>query len=92
MRNGRNLPITDIVGYKMKTSAAVHHLKQETETPQMIGVGHVALSARDPVALAEFYRNALGLQVVPTETVRSRRERFPQQPPGRRVGRPGALR
>jgi hypothetical protein len=46
---------------KMNTSAAVHHLKQETETPQMIGIGHVALSARDPVVLAEFYRNVLGL-------------------------------
>ena len=34
----------------------------------MIGVGHVALSAREPVVLAEFYRNVLGLQVVPTET------------------------
>jgi catechol 2,3-dioxygenase-like lactoylglutathione lyase family enzyme len=42
--------------------------KLETETPQVIGVGHVALSARDPVALAEFYRDVLSLQVVPTET------------------------
>ena len=37
-------------------------------TPQVIGVGHVALSSRDPVALAQFYRDVLGLQVVPTET------------------------
>ena len=37
-------------------------------TPQVIGVGHVALSARDPVALAEFYRDVLSLQVVPTES------------------------
>ena len=42
--------------------------KQETKTPRMMGVGHVALSARDPVALAEFYRDVLGFQVVPTET------------------------
>ena len=42
--------------------------KQETEMPQVIGVGHVALSARDPAALAEFYRDVLSLQVVPTET------------------------
>jgi catechol-2,3-dioxygenase len=42
--------------------------KQKTETPQVIGVGHVALSARDPAALAEFYRDVLSLQVVPTET------------------------
>ena len=34
------------------------------ETPQVIGVRHVGLSARDPAALAEFYRDLLGLQVV----------------------------
>jgi catechol-2,3-dioxygenase len=39
-----------------------------TRTPQVIGVGHVALSARDPAALAEFYRDVLRLQVVPTGT------------------------
>jgi catechol-2,3-dioxygenase len=38
------------------------------ETPQVIGVGHVGLSARDPAALAEFYRDVLGFQVVPTDT------------------------
>lgn len=38
---------------------------QETKTPRLMGVGHVALSARDPVALAEFYRDVLGFQVVP---------------------------
>jgi hypothetical protein len=37
-------------------------------TPQVIGVGHVALSARDPATLSEFYRDVLGFQVVPTET------------------------
>ena len=36
--------------------------------PQVIGVRHVGLSARDPAALAEFYRELLGLQVVPTDT------------------------
>ena len=41
---------------------------QETKTPRVMGVGHVALSARDPAALAEFYRAVLGFQVVPTDT------------------------
>ena len=41
---------------------------QETKTPRVMGVGHVALSARDPVTLAEFYRDVLGFQLVPTET------------------------
>jgi catechol-2,3-dioxygenase len=36
--------------------------------PQVISVRHVGLSARDPAALAEFYRDVLGLQVVPTDT------------------------
>ncbi len=40
----------------------------QQETPQVIGVRHVGLSARDPAALAEFYRDVLGLQVVPTDT------------------------
>ena len=40
----------------------------QQETPQLIGVRHVGLSARDPAALAEFYRDVLGLQVVPTDT------------------------
>jgi AraC-like DNA-binding protein/catechol 2,3-dioxygenase-like lactoylglutathione lyase family enzyme len=37
-------------------------------TPQVIGVRHVGLSAQDPAALAEFYLDVLGLQVVPTDT------------------------
>ena len=40
----------------------------QQESPQVIGVRHVGLSARDPAALAAFYRDVLGLQVVPTET------------------------
>jgi catechol-2,3-dioxygenase len=40
----------------------------QQETPQVIGVRHVGLSARDPAALAAFYRDVLGLQVVPTDT------------------------
>ena len=36
----------------------------QQETPQVIGVRHVGLSARAPAALAEFYRHVLGLQVV----------------------------
>src|SRR5215472_2379657 len=38
------------------------------DMPQVIGVRHVGLSVRDPAALAEFYRDVLGLQVVPTDT------------------------
>ena len=34
------------------------------DVPQVIGVRHVGLSARDPAALAEFYHDVLGLQVV----------------------------
>jgi catechol-2,3-dioxygenase len=34
----------------------------------VIGVRHVGLSARDPAALAAFYRDVVGLQVVPTDT------------------------
>jgi catechol-2,3-dioxygenase len=34
------------------------------DVPQVIGVRHVGLSARDPAALAAFYRDVLGLQVV----------------------------
>ena len=40
----------------------------QRETPQVIGVRHVGLSARDPAALAEFYGDVLGLQVVPMDT------------------------
>jgi catechol-2,3-dioxygenase len=40
----------------------------EKGTPRVVGVRHVGLSARDPAALAEFYRDVLGLQVVPTDT------------------------
>src|SRR5262245_27103615 len=38
------------------------------ETPRVIGVRHVGLAARDPGALAEFYRDVLGLEAVPTDT------------------------
>jgi catechol 2,3-dioxygenase-like lactoylglutathione lyase family enzyme len=37
-------------------------------TAQVIGLRHVGLSARDPTALAEFYRDVLFLHVVPTST------------------------
>jgi catechol-2,3-dioxygenase len=40
----------------------------QSERPQVIGVRHVGLSARDPAALAGFYRDVLGLYVVPTDT------------------------
>jgi catechol-2,3-dioxygenase len=36
----------------------------QKRTPQVIGVHHVGLSARDPAALAAFYHDVLGLQVV----------------------------
>jgi catechol-2,3-dioxygenase len=36
----------------------------QQETPRVIGVRHVGLSARGPAALAGFYRDLLGLQVV----------------------------
>ena len=36
----------------------------QQETPQVIGVHHVGLSARDPAALAAFYHDVLGLQIV----------------------------
>jgi catechol-2,3-dioxygenase len=37
------------------------------DMPQVIGVRHVGLGARDPAALAEFYQDVLGLLVVPAE-------------------------
>jgi catechol-2,3-dioxygenase len=40
----------------------------EQGTPQVIGVRHVGLGARDPAALAAFYRDVLGLAVVPPDT------------------------
>ena len=40
----------------------------QREAPQVIGVRHVGLSARGPAALAEFYRDVLGLQIVPVDT------------------------
>lgn len=36
----------------------------EHDLPQVIGIRHVGLGARGPDALAEFYRDVLGLQVV----------------------------
>ena len=55
-------------------------------TAQVIGLRHVGLSARDPAALAEFYRDVLFPSRGPDGHVRPRRERLPQQPPGRGVG------
>ena len=40
----------------------------QQDIPQVIGVRHVGLGARDPAALAEFYQELLGLQVVPADT------------------------
>ena len=39
----------------------------QPEIPQVIGVRHVGLCARDPAAFAEFCQDVLGLQVVPVE-------------------------
>ena len=36
--------------------------------PEVIGVRHVGLGARDPAALATFYQDVLGLAAVPTDT------------------------
>src|SRR5262245_60899298 len=41
---------------------------RQQASPQVIGVRHAGLSARDPDALAEFYRDVLGLQRVATDT------------------------
>jgi catechol-2,3-dioxygenase len=38
------------------------------EMPRVIGVRHVGFSARDPAALADFYRHVLGLAAVQTDT------------------------
>jgi catechol-2,3-dioxygenase len=35
---------------------------------QLIGVRHVGLSAQNPVVLADFYHDVLGLGIVPTDT------------------------
>src|SRR5262245_18339030 len=40
----------------------------QRQTPQVVGVRHVGLAARDTAALAEFYQDVLGMQVVPTDT------------------------
>ena len=36
--------------------------------PQLVGVRHVGLSAQNPAALAGFYHDVLGLDIVPTDT------------------------
>ena len=36
--------------------------------PQLIGVRHVGLSAQNPAALADFYHDVLGLDIVSTDT------------------------
>ena len=45
-------------------SEAKEMMMSEQETTHVIGVHHVGLSARDPAALAAFYHDVLGLQVV----------------------------
>jgi catechol 2,3-dioxygenase len=36
--------------------------------PRLIGVRHVGLSAQNPIGLADFYHDVLGLGIVPTDT------------------------
>ena len=45
-------------------SEAKEMTMSKQETSHVIGVHHVGLSARDPAALAAFYHDVLGLQVV----------------------------
>ena len=46
------------------SSEAKEMTMSKQETTHVIGVHHVGLSARDPAALAAFYHDVLGLQVV----------------------------
>ena len=46
------------------SSEAIEMTMSKQETTHVIGVHHVGLSARDPAALAAFYHDVLGLQVV----------------------------
>ena len=46
------------------SSEAKEMTMSQQGTTHVIGVHHVGLSARDPAALAEFYHDVLGLQVV----------------------------
>jgi catechol-2,3-dioxygenase len=39
-------------------------MKTEHECPEMIGLCHVGMHAKNPAALAEFYRDVMGMQVV----------------------------
>src|SRR5262249_8035427 len=58
---GRSSPPANRITIPESTSKG--ETMTQRETPQVIGVRHVGLSARDPAALAEFYRDVLGLQV-----------------------------
>jgi catechol-2,3-dioxygenase len=39
-------------------------MKTERDCSEMIGLCHVGMHAKDPAALAEFYRDVMGMQVV----------------------------
>src|SRR5262245_3288411 len=55
--------------YRSRTFAkGKGEIMSQQEMPQVIGVRHVGRSARGPTALAAFYHDVLGLQVVPTDT------------------------
>jgi catechol-2,3-dioxygenase len=62
MGNGRKVGETK--GETTMRSNAKDLTMSKQETTHVIGVCHVGLSARDPAALAEFYHDVLGLQVV----------------------------
>jgi hypothetical protein len=62
MSNGQKVGETK--GETTMRSQAKEMTMSEKETTRVIGVHHVGLSARDPAALAGFYHDVLGLQVV----------------------------
>ena len=39
-------------------------MKEKQDDPEMIGVCHVGMYARNPATLAEFYRDVMGMQIV----------------------------
>src|SRR5579864_4040559 len=50
---------------KSKTNATAERcMKPEHDSFATIGLGHVGMYARNPAALAEFYRDVMGMQVI----------------------------
>jgi catechol-2,3-dioxygenase len=46
------------------TSTAERRMKTKRDSSEMIGLCHVGMHARNPAALAEFYRDVMGMQIV----------------------------